>query len=269
MEANPRVGYAFCPGVGLEDGRETAIVKWATLDEPDSILDGRRLLRRLLESNCVLAPAGMVRRECYDRVGAFPLDLPFAGDWFLWCAMALHFDVAYFAEPMVNYRQHSQSMTDTLIANDTRRLSRDDFAVRWRMKEMIEAGGDAELARHCRSTIVDNYIHGLTSKKWKGTKFRMSLEEFDQSLATHSRDAEEREALRREVLAGVGQHLHWDTDLEVDLRLYELAIQHGRGFNRKLWMTYSILRLGRSGRLIMDIASKLRARTRGLQTKGA
>jgi hypothetical protein len=196
------------------------------------------------------------------------LDLPFAGDWFLWCAMALHFDVAYFAEPMVNYRLHSQSMTDTLIAEDTRLLSRDDFAVRWRMQVLIEASGDAEIARHSQSMIVDQYIRGLSAKKWRGTKFRMSLQEFEQSLATHGRDAAEIAEVRRAVLAGVGPHLYWDRDLELDLRLYELAIHHGR-LDPKLWAKYGILRLGGAGRLIMDIASRLRARTRGLQAKGA
>jgi glycosyltransferase involved in cell wall biosynthesis len=116
MEAHPRVGFAFCPGVGLQGEQETGIVKYGWLPGPDAVLDGRAFLHRLLESNCVLAPAGLVRKECYERVGVFPLDLPFAGDWYLWCAFALHYDVAYFAEPMVNYREHTESMTGQFIA---------------------------------------------------------------------------------------------------------------------------------------------------------
>jgi Glycosyl transferase family 2 len=266
MEANRRVGYAFCPGVGLRGDQETGIVKWATLDEPDTILDGRTFLQRLLRSNCILAAAGLVRKECYERVGVFPLDLPFAGDWFLWCAIALHYDVAYFAEPMVNYREHSHSMTDTLIADDIRLLSKDDFAVRWRMKEKIEQAGDDVLAQRSRSTIVEDYIHSLTSKNWRGAKFRMSLQEFDESLRTYAHEPTEREGIRRQVLAGVARHLYFDSELATDLQLYELAIQHG-GPNPKLWLQYAILRWGRFGILIMRTVSTLRASARRQQTK--
>lgn len=262
MEAHPRVGFAFCPGFGLQGQQETEIVGWGTLEGPDAILDGRTFLHRLLQSNCVLAPSGLVRKECYDRVGVFPLDLPFAGDWYLWCAFALHYDVAYFSEPMVNYREHSLSMTDTLITDDIRLLSKDDLAVRWRMKEKIEQAGAGALARHCKSMIVDYYIQALTSKKWRGMKFRMSLEDFHQSLATHAGDSEESEDVRRQVLARVGRHLHWDTDLKTDLRLYQLAIEYG-GPDRKLRLKYAMLRLGPLGLLIMQMISTLRTVARG------
>ena len=182
MEANPTVGFAFCTGYLLVGQQETEIVQWANLESPDAIIEGRIFLRRLLQGNCVLAPAGMVRRECYDRLGRFPLDLPFAGDWYLWCLFALHYDVAYFAEPMVNYREHVQSMTSTLIADDIRRLSKDDFSVRWRMKEAVEALNDQSLARVCTSGIVEAYSRALSMKSWRGTRSRMSLAEFDESL---------------------------------------------------------------------------------------
>lgn len=259
MEANPRVGYAFCPGVGVCDSKETGILEWARLDQPDGILNGRAFLRRrLLQSNCILAPAGMVRRECYTRLGGFPLDLPFAGDWFLWSAFALHYDVAYFAEPMVNYREHSDSMTGILIADDIRRLSRDDFAVRWRMKALIEQAGDDDLAQHSLNMIVNDYVSSLASKTWRGTKFRISLEEFKRSLAMHARDDDERNRIRTRVLAELGGRLFWDQHLETDLALYRLAVQHG-GFNPRLWLKYGVVRLGRVGVLIMRTMSALRA----------
>ena len=261
LEANPRIGYAFCPGVGLQGRQETAIIPFGRLDQPDTVMEGRKFLRRLLQSNCVLAPAGMVRRDCYDRVGFFPLDLPFAGDWYLWCAIALHYDVAYFAAPMVNYREHSLSMTDTLIGDDIRKLSDDDFKVRWRMKQNIEQVGDDDLARHCTSTIVEDYIHSLTAKTWRGTRFRMSVAEFDRSLMTHASDAREREGIRRRVLAGVGRRLSWDRNLVPELQLYRLAVEYG-GPNPKLWLKFAIRALGPAGTLIMRTLGMLRTVTR-------
>jgi glycosyltransferase involved in cell wall biosynthesis len=267
MEAQPQVGFAFCPGFGLRDDQETEVVSWSTLDRPDAILNGRVFLSRLLESNCVVAPAGMVRKSCYDRLGGFPLDLPFAGDWYLWCLFALHYDVAYFAEPMVNYREHGQSMTDLLITDDLRRLSDDDFAVRWRLKAMIDAVGDAALAQHCTETIIGYYVHVLSGKKWRGTKYQMSLEHFERSLAMHVPDSAERDQVRSAVLARVGRELHWDPDLELDLRLYQLALEHGPS-DVKLWLKYTLLRFGRLGALAMSAASTLRGPKRRRQPRG-
>jgi hypothetical protein len=262
MEANPGVGFAFCPGFGLKDGRETGIVSWATLDSPDAIVNGRRFLYRLLESNCVLAPAGLVRKSCYERVGLFPLDLPFAGDWYLWCALALWYDVAYFAEPMVNYREHGESMTDVLLASDVKRLASDELAVRWRMKALLEQAGEARLAEHCQQSIVDYYVGALSARTCRGTRFRMSLDEFDESLTAQGGDQAVKDGIRREVLARVGRHLFWDRDLDSDVRLYRLAIQHG-SWNTRLWLKYTVLRLGPVGTLIMRTVSLLRPATRG------
>jgi hypothetical protein len=264
MEANRRIGFAFCPGVSIQDGRDAGIVEWGRLDEPNTVIGGRTLLRRLVHANCVLAPAGLVRRDCYEQLGGFPLDLPFAGDWFLWCLFALHYDAAYFAEPMVDYREHSSSMTSTLIADDIRRLSADDFTVRWRMLERIRQVGDESLARECVDAIVEDYTNSLAGKTWRGTKYRMSLEEFERSLAQHA--GGEGDEIRRRVFTAVGAELFWDPTLETDLRLYRLAIEFGR-FNPRLWLKYSVLRLGRFGELIMQGLSMVRASARHRPTQ--
>ena len=69
MENRPDVGYAFCAGMGLQDGHETEIVKWAVLDSPDAVLNGRQFLRRLLQSNCILAPSGLVEKGVLRKTG--------------------------------------------------------------------------------------------------------------------------------------------------------------------------------------------------------
>jgi glycosyltransferase involved in cell wall biosynthesis len=267
MDAHPRIGFSFCRGIGLRDHEETDVIQWASLEGADGILNGRTFLHRLIESNCVLAPSALVRKECYERVSMFPLDLPYAGDWFLWCAFALEYDVAYFADPMIYYREHPQSMTTTLVAEDIRRLSLDDLAVRWRMKARIAAAGRRELTRHCTRFIVDYYTQALASKKWRGAKFRMSLAEFEQSLAANAGDESERDGMRAEVLAGVGAELYWDEDLETDLTLYRLAIKYGP-FRPKLWLKYAVLRLGPLGVVTMRSISALRAFARGPLARG-
>jgi len=263
MEANPRLGYAFCTGMSLQDGRETGIVGWADLQRPDGILGGRQFLRRLLESNCVLAPAGLVRRECYERIGTFPTDLPFAGDWYLWCIFALYYDVAYFAEPMVNYREHSASMTDAMIGKDIRLLARDDQEVRWRILERLEQEGEADLAEHCRETLVNYFRTVMTSASWRGGRYRMSLGEFEQFLATHARDSGEAQDIRKRVFAGIGKKLYWDDQFTPDLEIYRLALEYGPP-NRKLRLKYMLLRLGGPGAALLFTLSALRVALRRL-----
>src|SRR5579884_253411 len=72
MDANPKVGFAFCPGVGLQHGAETRLLGYSVLAQQDRIFPGRELFVKLLEGNSVLAASGMVRRAAYDKVGAFP-----------------------------------------------------------------------------------------------------------------------------------------------------------------------------------------------------
>lgn len=268
MENNPRVGFAFCPGMGLRDGRETELVEWARLDYPDGILPGRTFLHRLLESNCVLAPAGMVRRECYEKLGAFPLDLPFAGDWYLWCLFALHYDAAYFSEPMVNYREHAESMTDSLSSENVRLLSKDDLAVRWRMKALIEQQGDPALAKHCLDTLVEYYTQAMVAKRWRSTRYRMSLEEFELSLNTHATDPALHADIRRRVFAGIGARLHLDRDLAQDPRVYRLALQHNPT-DLKLRLKYLVLLAGAPGAFALEVAATVRSATRRLWSKGS
>ena len=105
-------------------------------------------------------------------ISMFPADLPFAGDWYLWCAFALHHDVAYFAEPMVNYRMHNLGMTNVLLERKVAILSQDDLAVRWRLKRQIEDAGISSLVEFCEEKIAQDYAANLTSRYHQGTTRR-------------------------------------------------------------------------------------------------
>jgi glycosyltransferase involved in cell wall biosynthesis len=268
LERNANVGFAFCPGMGLRDDQETGPVDWATLDYPEGILSGHRLLRRLLVSNCILAPAGLVRKRCYEELGVFPLDLPFAGDWFLWCLFAIHYDVAYFREEMISYREHAQSMTDSLSAENVRLLSEDDLTVRWRIKMLLEQQGETELVRHCMDNIVEYYTQSMASKRWRGTRYRMNLEEFELSLVQHAIDPLERENLRRRVFAGLGGRLYLDSGLVQDAHVYRLALEHDPG-NWRLRLKYLLLCSGAVGATVIKVGARVRSVTRRLLPKGS
>jgi glycosyltransferase involved in cell wall biosynthesis len=240
MKEHPNVGYVFCPGLILEEGGEKGLVDWAVLDEPDSILDGREFLYRLLRRNHILAPAVLARAECYRTVGPFPLDMPYAGDWYLWCAFALHYDVAYFAEPMVNYRLHNLSMTNTLRTHDIAILSRDELALCWRMREKIRATGHRSLERHCKREIYGRYIAQITGNL-------INLEEFELSLHSFAKDARERESIEQRVLGRAAFQLYLKQEFRRACDLYNFAVHRKRRRSPVLWADYVLLKLGRNG----------------------
>ena len=86
-----------------------------------------------------------MRRECYEKVSMFPVNMPYAGDWYLWCAFAFHYDVAYVAEPMVIRRLHDQNMTKFFEGQGRRTHVANMLEVPWQMKYQAEAAG-------CRGT---------------------------------------------------------------------------------------------------------------------
>jgi glycosyltransferase involved in cell wall biosynthesis len=247
MEEHSNVGYVFCPGLRLEDGCEKGLVDWAVLDKPDSILDGRKFLYRLLTNNCILAPAVLARAECYRTIGPFPLDMPYAGDWYLWCLFALHYDVAYFAEPMVNYRLHNLSMTNTLRTQDIDIISRDALAVCWRMKERINAAGRHSLEKHCKQKICDRYWLEIIHNS-------MNLEEFELSLHSFANDAREREYIEKQVLGRVVFGLYLKKEFERARGLLN-SVHHKRWTDPVLWADYIFLGLGRNGVLLARLVS--------------
>ncbi len=75
LDRNHSVGYACCSGVGLQHGKETGLLHYSVYADRYRIVPGHTFLKTLLKSNIVLAASGLVRRECYDRLGVFPLDM--------------------------------------------------------------------------------------------------------------------------------------------------------------------------------------------------
>ena len=228
-------------------------------------LKGESSFGKLLDQNCVLAPSALVRRRCYETISMFPLDLPFAADWYLWCVFALHYDVAYFAEPMVNYRMHDLGMTNILIDKDVSMLSQDDLAVRWRLKGLIEKAGFNSLAELCEDRIVGDYIANLTSRLHKGTKgyessgqnYVMNFAEFEHSLITNARDLLERDRIHHRVLVGIGSR-------------FQLAFRQSAGTPGR-WFRY-IWRAARNPQLLINyisfVASKRSPMQRGSKDGG-
>jgi hypothetical protein len=65
--------------------------------------------------NVVCCPSVLLRRQCYERLGGFDEELPFTADWEMWMRVALHYDVAYLTDALVQYRRHEDNETNRFL----------------------------------------------------------------------------------------------------------------------------------------------------------
>jgi len=256
MELNPKVAYVFCPAMGLFETRETRVIH--SHGTQNFIANGRDfLIKKLLNANEVAAPAGMVRKDCYDKLGAFPLDMPWGGDWYLWCLFALHYDVAYLAEPMVNYRTHELSMTNTLMATAPRLCTNDDLVLQWRIKQKAEEAGCAAVVKRCRHMIAYEYARDMDLQRYEGQSSRMTVQEAEESVHRFAANRHEERLIRARIQACLGDQRFWRNDSGAALRSYLRALRHDPAM---LGVWAKCLLLGAGG-----LGTRVRQRSRALR----
>jgi len=199
MERIPSLGYIFCPVIPHVHHRTVDISPFWYRAPSDAVLEGRVFLERLAESNCVPAPAVLVRKACYERAGVFPLDLPYAGDWYMWCLFAAYYDVAYLAEPMVRYRWHEDNLTHQLRKRDRRILDEDELKVRWRVARLLDACHLERQAAVWWKSLAQHYATLVERRELEGGRAGLSLAEAAVSCATYAARRSERSRVAGQV----------------------------------------------------------------------
>jgi glycosyltransferase involved in cell wall biosynthesis len=259
LEAYPNVGYVICQAVKLRNGLEVGILDYSVHAPRDRIFDGRKFLaKRLIKGNAIVAASGMARKECYDKISLFPLDMPWSGDWYLWCVFALCFDVAYIAEPLVCYREHQLSMTTDLMNGKVEKCSSEDIAMPWIIKRRAEQLGHGRLSRYCLEAAAQEYARSIASKRYRAaTSSVLTLEQFEQSLAKNAGAEQERELVRGRVYAGLADHSYWKGDLAMARRLYSRALERDPWMVR-IWAKRLLLSCGDLGALFRKGFGRLR-----------
>ena len=225
MEHHPRVGYVFCPVVPHIENRGVEIAPFWYHAPDDAVFEGRLFLRKLRDGNCVPAPSGMVRRTCYERIGLFPLDMPYSGDWYLWSAFATEFDVGYLSEPMVRYRWHDTNMTHQLRTCDPKILLEDDLAVRWRIARHLGGLSLRADADGWWSELVDRYASLVAQRERDGGRAGLSMAEARTSWERHAVDRDERDGLAARVCIALGDRSYRDGQIKSSRRLYRDALR--------------------------------------------
>jgi len=254
MDARPDVGYVFCPVMKFAGDRETEL--YGGHGATDVIISGHDFLRTLARGNSVPAPSGMARRSCYERISIFPLDLPFAGDWYLWSAFALFMNVAYLAEPMVSYRVHTGNMTLD-FKKRTDALMRDELAVLWRMKSLAESAPAPAVARLYLETIAWYYATHVAVTVSGDRAYGMSVEDFDRSLAEHGPTRADRAFIQSVTYAFLADCHHGNGDDGLARQWYEAALQK-RSDDLKTRLKLLLLSGGIAGRLVRQMATRIR-----------
>ena len=225
LDKNPHVGYTFCPGIGVRDGRETEILQYSVHGNRDRILKGRAFLKKLVEDNTVLAASGMARRECYERISYFPLDMPYVGDWYLWCLFALFLGVGYFAEPMVCYREHDLSMTNKLMRGDAEKCGAEYVAIPWVIKHKADEAGARDLSRNCLRAVAKLYARSIAARWYEASRWHMTLEQFEASLCRNTVSKAERNWVRARVYAAIADQYYWRKELPLAKQFYLAGLQ--------------------------------------------
>jgi glycosyltransferase involved in cell wall biosynthesis len=271
MEKHVGVGFSFCPGVGVNNHEETSVLSYSVIDKNDHVINGRLFLERLINQNIVIAASVMARRECYEHAGFFPLDAVWAGrhvemgwvgDWYLWCVFSLSFDVAYFAEPMVCYREHDMNMTATITHQGlVDECAVADVAVPWMIKQQADKSGFANLSKRCLVAVAREYARQAASKGYRSCEFSLSINQFENSLRQSTINEKERKWIRARFFEGLGGR-HW---LQRDLRSASICYLRALQNDPRLLRVYAklmLLPLGRVGNSLLRILWQLRAAAR-------
>ena len=245
LESHPRVGYTFCSGVGVRNGRETETLAYATYGDRDQVVPGHAFVEKLLDHNIVLAASGLARRECYEKISLFPLDMPWAGDWYLWSVFALFWDVGYLAEPMICYREHELSMTTQLQQFVESRLE-EDLAVRWRVGHKAEAAGFRRMARACLEAVAKDYARFAKCKLFDWAPSHMTLEKFEESLQRNTTQEADRAWIRAWVFMDLGDAYGSLGDSNLAREFYRRSHENNP-WMAKLAAKRLLLALGRPG----------------------
>jgi glycosyltransferase involved in cell wall biosynthesis len=116
LAAQPDVGiacgdYFLVDEAGRPIGRER-------VDAPE-VLSSREAFRRLLLANFIPHSGTLVRRECYERMGAHDSSFHYSHDWELWLRLASRYGVAHVCRPLYSYRMHPRSLRHSGVMERT------------------------------------------------------------------------------------------------------------------------------------------------------
>jgi glycosyltransferase involved in cell wall biosynthesis len=242
MERNPQLGYVFCRAIEIRQGKEAGIARWADHGDEDQIWNGPSFLATMVQDNRITAPTVMMRKESFDKVGPFQIELPFASDWYMWCILALHFDVAYLADPMVCYRFHDDSLTTQYSSDHARICIGDELAVLWRIGQEARAANNAALQNLFMKSLIHRAVR-FVKAGLAGETPGMSQAEFESIIQTRVENPRARKQIRAAVYTTLADDQFREGKHARAAESYRLGLA-ASPWRLKTWKKYFLLRSG-------------------------
>ena len=113
FDQHPEIGAAFCRQIIVDDQGHWQ--RFIPLEQTESgVLSN--WLERIATELTLQTPAMVVRREVYERLGGFDRRMSSCGeDWEMWVRIATQYLIRYEVEPLVLYRDRSDSLSKRFI----------------------------------------------------------------------------------------------------------------------------------------------------------
>ncbi len=151
LDRHPAVGFVHSNLLRIDEQGQPVAEHWAAESREDRIDTGAefvvRYLTRMHEfGSLVFIGAVVARRACYLRVGGFRETLALSFDDEMWMRLALHYEVGCLGEPLVKYRVHSGSLTNSM--DEARRLEEHLRASRMVLDEFGDRICGSEVVKH-------------------------------------------------------------------------------------------------------------------------
>jgi glycosyltransferase involved in cell wall biosynthesis len=199
LDRNPQVGYVFCPAMVLREGKECGVQRdWtAWPGDADRIVSRQEVVRFSAKGTPVCAPTGLVRKECYTRVGGFPLSLPRCADWYLWAVFAMMYDVGYLAEPMVYYRKHDTSMDKILEREQPSLFLEQELQTLWLIKKEAEKAGIHGVSSDFCQSLAKAYALRLAKNQIENSQHGRTWDSATQEIHDNASDEKEAQEILR------------------------------------------------------------------------
>ena len=248
MERNPQAGYVFsCATTAQDANGAREVPSWAYAGKADQIWQKGKFLGRLIRNNCLIMSSVMARKECYEAVGMFSLDMPHANDWYLWSSLALRYDVAYLSKPMACCRVHGESLTAAFNRGSDPVCIADEINVLCSIARDAELAGLPRLRRACNESIAGHVVQAMrSSPEGYATKPGLSESDLEALLQHKTRDAKDEADLRARLSIAIGDAAFWRGDRIQALRSYSQSIKL-RPWWAKSWAKYLLVRSGSVG----------------------
>jgi glycosyltransferase involved in cell wall biosynthesis len=123
FQKEPNIGAAFCRYIFIDEKGKQQQVSPIESETSGIISDW---VERIAVIQRIQTPSIVVRRNVYEKLGGYHLELIHAADWEMWKRISVHYPVWYEPKPLACYRQHSTSDSSRLVRSaknlsDTRR----------------------------------------------------------------------------------------------------------------------------------------------------